>query len=253
MSFHQTLRQGAPLITTFVKTPHPMVVELLGGTGLDAILLDGEHSTFGVAEMDSAILAARAVGKPILVRVPDERPSDILRILDMGADGVVVPHVSSAEQAAKIVKSAKYGDGGRGFASTTRAGGFGTSGMAAHLAASNEPTVIVQIEDPLAVENIKEIVAVPGVSGVFIGAADLAVAYGVNDLKSPRVVQAVKEVIAAAQDVGMPVAGFAGNIAAAKAQIALGITFVVLGTEHTAMQTYYGSDTLAELRDLSGV
>lgn len=252
MKFHQTLRQGAPLISAFVKTPHQMIVEVLGGTGLDAILLDGEHSAFGLAEIDRAILAARAVNKPILVRVPDERPSGILKILDMGADGVIVPHVSTAEQAAKIVQSATYGDGGRGFATTTRAGAYGTTDLTNHIAAASDPTVIVQIEDPLAVENIDEIVDVAGVSGVFIGAADLAVAYGVNDLKAPRVVQAVEDVIAAAQKKGMPVASFAGNAAAAKSLIALGVTLIILASEHSAIQAFYAPETLADLRNTAG-
>jgi 2-keto-3-deoxy-L-rhamnonate aldolase RhmA len=247
MTFHQIMRQGTPLVATFVKTPHHVIVEVLGGTGLDAILLDAEHSTFGFHEIDRAILAARATHKPVLVRLPDERPSGILNILDMGADGIIIPHISTAEQAQAVVTSALYGDGGRGFATTTRAGAYGRNGMAAHLDASSQPTIIVQIEDPLAVENIESICAVPGISGVFIGPADLAVAYGVNDTAAPRVIEAVDHVIAIARKSGVPVASFASNHTAAKSLIDRGMKLVVLASEHSAMQTYFSDDALAKL------
>ncbi len=253
MSFHDRLQQGAPLLATFVKTPHHMVVEVLGGTDLDALILDCEHAPFDLSEIDRAILAARAMAKPILARLPDDRPAGILKLLDMGADGVVVPHVSSARQAEAIVRAARYGDGGRGFATTTRAGRYGRAGMADHLAASATPTILVQIEDPAAVDNIREIVAVPGVSGVFIGPADLAVAYGTNDPAAPRVAQAVAEVIAAARDRNLPVASFAGSFDAAQAFFAQGMALVALASEHTAMQSFFASDALARLRGARGL
>lgn len=248
MSFHDRLQQRTPLLATFVKTPHPMVIEVLGGTDLDALVLDCEHSPFDLADIDRAVLAARAVGKPILARLPDDRPAGVLKLLDMGADGVVVPHVSSAAQARAIVQAAQYGDGGRGFATTTRAGVYGRSGMAEHLAASASPTLLVQIEDPAAVEAIDDIAAVTGISGVFIGPADLAVAYGVNDLSAPPVVDAVARVIAAAQRHNLPVASFASSFEAARSLYQRGVSFVALASEHTAMQSYFSAEALSDLR-----
>ncbi|SFH38463.1 HpcH/HpaI aldolase family protein [Sulfitobacter dubius] len=248
MSFHQRLRKGPPLITTFVKTPHHMVIEVLGATGIDAILLDAEHSVFGPAELDRAILAARSTATPVLVRIPDDRPSSVLQVLDMGADGVIVPHISTAEQARLVVQSARYGIEGRGFATTNRAGAFGRTKMPEHLKASSEPTVIVQIEDPDAVDNIDSITDVDGLSGVFIGPADLAVAYGENDITAPRVIAAVDHVISVAGQKNVPIASYAAKIDAAKGLIKKGMTLVVLATEHTAMQEFFSEDKISSLR-----
>lgn len=248
MIFHDRLQQGTPLLATFVKTPHHMVVEVLGGTDLDALILDCEHAPFDLSEIDRAILAARAMAKPILARLPDDRTAGILKLLDMGADGFVVPHVTSARQAEAIVRAAHYGNGGRGFATTTRAGRYGRVGMADHLAAGAAPTILVQIEDPEAVDNITEIVAVPGLSGVFIGPADLAVAYGCNNPVAPSVAQAVARVVGAARERNLPVASFAGSFDAAQAFFEQGMTLVALGSEHSAMQSFFASDALTRLR-----
>ena len=100
------IRAREPLVGTFLKTPHYGVVEALGGTGLDFVILDGEHAGFGLAQMDACVLAARAVGLPCLARITSCTPADILRVLDLGADGIFVPHVMTGEQAAAIAKAA---------------------------------------------------------------------------------------------------------------------------------------------------
>lgn len=248
MIFHTRMKQHSPLLATFVKTPHPMVIEVLGGTALDALILDCEHSPFDIADIDRAILAARSVAKPILARLPDDQPSGFLRLLDMGADGVVVPHVSTAKQARDIVQAIHYGNGGRGFATTTRAGNYGRVGMRDHLKDSSNPTILVQIEDPVAVENIDEIVTVTGLSGVFIGPSDLAVAYGDNDPSAPRVIEAMKKVISAAQKVALPVACFSSSADMTKSLYERGVTLVVFASEHAAIQSFFSVEAVASLR-----
>ncbi|WP_353298942.1 HpcH/HpaI aldolase family protein [Sulfitobacter pacificus] len=248
MTFHHRLKQGMPQLATFVKTPHPMVIEVLGGTDLDALILDCEHSPFGMADIDRAILAARAVGKPILARLPNDQFSSFLKVMDMGAEGIVVPHVSTAQKARDIVQALHYGNGGRGFATTTRAGDYGRVGMKDHLLANADPTILVQIEDPAAVDNIDDIVAVPGISGVFLGPADLAVSYGVNDPTGPRVVDAMTKVITAARKAALPVVCFASSPDIAKSLYARGVTLVVLASEHTAIQNFFSAEAVAHLR-----
>jgi len=239
MTFFNALRSKTPLVGTFIKTPHHSVVEALGGSGLDFFILDGEHSTFGITEIDRSVLAARYVQKPVLVRLTDDRAADILRVLDVGADGFLIPHVTSGDQAAAIVRAANYGENGRGYSATNRAGEYGRRSMPDHLAASANPVIIPQIEDPVAVDNIEEIVAIEGITALFVGPADLAVAYGVNDLKSPRVTQAVDHVIAVATKAGLPVATFAPSMADASALFARGISVVAVASEHKPMQDFF--------------
>lgn len=248
MTFHERLKLNRPLLATFVKTPHPMIIEVLGGTDLDALILDCEHSPFDMADIDRAILAARVVGKPILARLPDDHPTGFLKLLDMGADGVVVPHVSTGKQARDIVQRIQYGHGGRGFATTTRAGNYGRVGMQDHLNASDQPTILLQIEDPTAVDNIEDIVSTPGISGIFIGPADLAVAHGLTDQNDPQVIESMTRVIAAARQKELPVACFARNLDGAKSLYVRGVTFVTLASEHTAIQSFFSADMIGPLR-----
>jgi 2-keto-3-deoxy-L-rhamnonate aldolase RhmA len=248
MSLADALRAGAPLIGTFIKTPHPMIVEALGATGLDFVILDAEHSTFGITEIDRCGLAARAVGKPWLVRLADDRPADILRVIDCGADGVLIPHAITAEQVTRIVRSARFGEGGRGYSATNRAGDYGQRTMAQHLAASADPVVVPQIEDPVAVDNIEKIAAVEGVSALFVGPADLAVAFGVTDLGDPKVTQAVDHIIAVASGASIPVATFASSMDQVPGLLARGVQMIAVASEHKPMQMFFGVDTIAKAK-----
>ena len=233
------IRAREPLVGTFLKTPHYGVVEALGGTGLDFVILDGEHAGFGLAQMDACVLAARAVGLPCLARITSGTPADILRVLDLGADGIFVPHVMTGEQAAAIAKAAHYGAGGRGYAASNRAGNFGRVPMKQHLQNAKNVIVVAQIEDPEGVDNASAIAAVDGIDACFVGVADLAVAYEVYDLKADKVQAAIDTVVSACADKAMSVSSFAPDMAGVKALTDRGVTMVAVGSEHKAMQDWF--------------
>ncbi len=204
-TFRKRLANGEPLIGTFIKTPSSIVAEVMGYSNLDVFCVDTEHAPFGRLELDLCIGAFRVADKPSLVRIADHSAKEIRSALDSGATGIVVPHVTSAEQAAAIVKAAHFGDGGRGYAGSSRAANFTTKSMAEHLADSREQTtVIVQIEDIAALDNVKEIANVDGVDCLFIGRADLAVAMQKN-VSDDDVIAAVKGICRDAQEVGAAV------------------------------------------------
>ena len=118
------------LVGTWIKTPSPIVCEVLGKSGLDALCLDAEHAPFGWLELDACITATRAGGLTPLVRVPSSNSAAILNALDCGATGVVVPHVKSAEDAEAVCLRSLHGPGGRGYSGATRAAGFGGKALA---------------------------------------------------------------------------------------------------------------------------
>lgn len=211
-SFRKRLTSGDALIGTFIKTPSPVIAEILGLTDLDVIAIDVEHAPFGRVELDLCIAALRAADMPSLVRVADDSPTEIRNALDSGATGIVVPHVTSAEQAAAIVRAAHFGEGGRGYAGSSRAAAYTTKSMADHLAESQEQTtVIVQIEDIAALDHVAQIAAVDGVDGLFVGRADLAVAMQ-EDVSDKAVIATVQDICAAAQSEGTVVGMFTPNI-----------------------------------------
>ncbi len=211
-AFNQRLKNGDPLIGTFLKTPSSIVAEILALSRLNVVCIDTEHAPFGRLELDQAIAALRAADMPSLVRVADDTSTQIRNALDSGATGILVPHVTNANQARAIVKAAHFGDGGRGYAGSPRASGYTTKSMQEHLADSHEQTAIVlQIEDIPALDEVKAIAAVDGVDCLFIGRADLAVAMQ-KSASDEAVVAAVNNICADCRAVGRAVGMFTPNL-----------------------------------------
>ena len=212
VSFRDRLRNGDLLAGTWVKTPHPHGVEVLSLSSLDCLVLDAEHAPFDRRDLDACIFAARAGGKPVLVRPASAEPEQLLNALDCGADGVIVPHIRSAEEARAVVRACHYGPGGRGFAGSTRAAGYTTKGMARHREAARDTTIIAQIEDADALDEIDAIAAVAELDALFIGRADLTISLGAATPDDPVVVKAVEQICAAGQRAGRTVGMFLGRV-----------------------------------------
>ncbi len=230
--FKSVIKSGS-LVGTFVKTPHPHIIEVLAFAELSFIVLDAEHAPFDRTSLDSCILAARASQLPCIVRVENSLPSTILNALDCGATGVQVPHVCSAQQAKELVKVSHYGKGGRGYAGSSRAAQYATKPMPQHLSDSKEDTVLIaQIEDPEGVENIDEIASVEGIDALFIGQVDLTVAYGAKSVTDAKVREASIKIIQAAMANNKPVGMFVATAEQAKDWKELGVSFFCIGSEH---------------------
>lgn len=223
---------GGPLVGTFLKTPAHDLVELLALTGLDFLCLDAEHAPFDANRMDACLAVGRALGFPVLVRVASAEGPWIGQALDMGAAGVVVPHVMDVEGAQAVVRRARYGHGGRGFAGGVRGAGLGTQTMAETLARTGEPLVIAQIEDPEAVDAVEAIAAVPGLDGLFLGPADLSVAHGETATGGPALEAALPRVGAAARAHGLVYASFVRDVAGAEAWRTHGMQMFFVASEH---------------------
>jgi 2-keto-3-deoxy-L-rhamnonate aldolase RhmA len=181
--------------------------------------------------MDACLAMARALDVPCLVRVPSASPEYLLQALDSGAVGVVVPHVATAEIARDLARAARFGHGGRGYAGSTRWAGFATQGMDAVRAQEAEVVVIAQIEEPEAVEDIDAIAAVEGIDGLFLGPADLTVAYGTAD----KLGAALEAVGAAAQAHFKAFMSFVPNADAARDWRRYGMTMFYVASEHGFM------------------
>jgi 4-hydroxy-2-oxoheptanedioate aldolase len=177
-----------------VKMPAPATLELAAYTGFDFALIDTEHGLADGRELEHHLRAADAAGLDCLVRVGGYRGAEVLRALDSGAAGVVVPHVRSAVEAGAAVRSAHYPPvGNRGLATSTRAGKHGTALLSEHVAAAFESTVVIaQVEDGGALEHVVSIASTPNLDGVFIGPTDLSVSLGLpGEFDHPRVLEAI--------------------------------------------------------------
>lgn len=223
-------------VGTFVKTTSPQCIEILGGAGLDFSVLDAEHAPFDRATLDLALMAGRSVNLPLFVRVLERTAAGLLSVLDMGAAGVLVPHVDTAEDAREVVAHCRYVDGDRGYSSSPRAAGYGALGMKEAIRQGDRNVVIAQIESVQAVQNAAAIAAVEGVAGLFIGRADLALSMGLDNAQDARVIEATESVIrvglASAKTVGM----FVGSHTEREKYRALGVRWFIQGSDQSMLR-----------------
>ena len=231
VGFRERLLAGDLLAGTWVKTPHPHVVEVLALSSLDVLVLDAEHAPFDRGSLDQCIMAARAGGKPVLVRPASAAPEQILNALDCGADGVILPHIRTAQEAAEAVKACHYVSGGRGYAGSSRAAGYTTKGMAGHRAAAKAVIVIAQIEDVEGVDNIDAIARVEGIDALFIGRADLTIAYSAETPDDAVVVAAVHRIVAAGKASGRTTGMFLGRVSDVPLWRDEGASLFILGSD----------------------
>jgi 2-keto-3-deoxy-L-rhamnonate aldolase RhmA len=232
------LLAGEHLLGTFVKTPTSHATEMLGLLGFDFVVFDKEHAPLGHAALDVMILAARASNITPIVRVGDHGIPDILSVLDCGALGVLVPHVSTPEKAREIAAACRYRGGTRGFANTTRAGEFGGLSFREHMDRSDdEIACIAMIEDLSAIPVIDEILAVDGIDAIFIGRGDLTAALGAPSMTSPETQAVAEKVLAAARRVDKRVIMLSPDREDALAMARLGATAFLVSSDHGFMRS----------------
>ncbi len=235
MTLKSKLRAGDPLVGTFLKTPSPMICEVLGGSDLDLICLDAEHSPFDRRDIDGCIAACRAAGMPVIVRPQSASPEQILNALDCGADGILAPHIATVKAAEALVAAGTYGKA-RGYAGSSRSAGYGGRTMQQQIEASNASvSLIAQIEDAEALEGLDDLFAVEGLDAFFIGRADLTVSMGFDTPSHPAVVDAVAAICEAGQKAGRTVGMFTGNLDEIPKWRALGASLFLLGSDHSFM------------------
>ena len=231
--FRRRLTGGQHVLGTFIKIPTSHTTEIIGGLGYDFVIIDQEHAPFDRGTIDIACLAARAVGTAAIVRVAEPTAAAILSVLDVGATGVMIPHVSSPEKAKEMAAACRHRGGKRGFASTTRAGSYGGAGFEDHIGQQDsEVTCIAMIEDEAALKHLAGIAAVKGVDAFFIGRGDLTAAMGVDGMK-----KAVLEITAAARTAGMRTIALVSSRDDARAMRDLGVTGFLASNDQNFMKS----------------
>jgi 2-dehydro-3-deoxyglucarate aldolase/4-hydroxy-2-oxoheptanedioate aldolase len=195
----ETLKEGGLVIGTFLsEVRNPNVAYMLAQCGYDYFIIDNEHGTFSTETVSNMIAAARGAGISVIVRVPEIRRETILKPLDSGAAGILVPQVNTADQAREVIVHAKYPpEGERGAVLRRAHSRYGRMDAAEYLKQANEDTFIaVQAENPVAIENLEEIATVPGIDCIFVGPFDLSVSLGIpGQVTHPREVKAIDRVI----------------------------------------------------------
>ncbi len=202
----QALRAEQPVFGLFCSTPVPIVVEMIGCAGFDFVIIDTEHALVNPETLENMVRAADVVGLTALVRVPDASSGAILRALDAGAGGVVVPRVRSLDDAQRAVTASRYyPDGERGL-NAGRTAEFGKIDLNGYVQMANrEILVVLMIEDRQGVEALPEILSVPGIDLILEGAADLSQSLGIPwQTRHPLVREALQRIQTTARQHDVP-------------------------------------------------
>lgn len=229
----------------WVCTGEPLVAEICAGGGLDWLLIDMEHGPNGLESVLAQLQAVAAYPVSPVVRVPSNDAVVIKQVLDLGAQNLFVPMVSSADEARRAVAAVRYPPRGRrgvGSALARSARWNRVDGYLEH--ADEHVSLFVQVETVQGVEAAGEIAAVDGVDGVFVGPSDLAASMGLLGQQThPDVTAAVLRAFDAVRGEGVPVGVNAFDPAVADAYLAAGASFVLVGADVALLAR--GSEALA--------
>ena len=231
-AFKQALKAGRAQIGLWSSLSSNYTVEVIAGAGFDWILLDMEHSPNDLESLLAQLQAAAPYPAHPVVRVPWNDRVTIKRVLDVGAQSLLVPYVSTPQEATAAVSSMRYPPAGaRGVAGTTRATRFGRVRDYARRA-HEELCLLVQVETPAALDNIEAICAVEGIDGVFIGPADLHASLGfpgevANAAVKPRIDEAIRRIRKAGKAPGI----LTPSEADARHWLQCGALFVAVGAD----------------------
>lgn len=233
--FLQQLGPGAPCkFGTWVKLGTLETLEMLAIAGFDFVVVDMEHAPHTLESAYRLIVGAQGFGMGALVRLPDAGGALVQRILDSGADGVLVPRVRSVTQARAIADGMRLGaQGSRGLGITSRAGHWGLKSTPDYVAEGNRDVFRgVQLEDAEALRDAAQILAVDGINAAFVGPGDLALSTG-KPANHPDNAELIDGLLATCRERGLPCGTAVGDAAAAREARERGFGFVMVSNDCT--------------------
>lgn len=213
---------------------NPNIVRIFQRAGYDFLIVDNEHGYFNYTDLAAMIGIANGFNIPIIIRVPGTGREAIIKVLDMGADGILVPMVSTLEQAEEVVRYSKYTPVGSRGVSTTRAHtNYGVSDLREYMDRANrEKIVCIQFENRTALENADAIARLEGIDALFIGPNDLAADLGKpGEVSSEEVLSAVDMVGELGKKLGKPTGIITGNKDLMRRCMSAGFEFFSYGSE----------------------
>lgn len=252
MRVNQTLakwRAGQKTVGGWLSLSNTHTAEKLAHAGFDWLCVDLQHGLLDYRDLLHMLPAISTTQTTPFVRVSGNHASEIMKVLDAGAMGVIVPLVNDQSEAQAAVSACQYPPEGTRSFGPTRAALYAGQGYAAQ--ANHEIACIVMIETRAGIENLESIVATPGLGGVFIGPADLGLALGLpplGDTEAPEHVAAVSRILRVCKESNMPVGIYCSGREFARKRLEMGFDFVSLNNDAGFMMQAVTRD-LAALRD----
>ncbi|MEK3706471.1 aldolase/citrate lyase family protein [Paenibacillus sp. FSL R7-0198] len=237
----EKIARKQPVYGLFVSIPHPVIIEMIGHAEYDFVIIDLEHAPTSMESVEELVRAAELVGLTPLVRISKVERAEILKVLDCGAQGIVIPHVEQLEQVEEAIRYAYYHPVGMRSLNSGRPGVFGKYPLTEYIGEANEQLMVVpMIESVEGVRQSAQILSHPQVSFVLEGAADLSQSLGVPwQTEHPDVRHALDELHATAQQCEVPYATVTRGVGDMSIWVERGVHIYVLGDDrNTAFRAY---------------
>lgn len=245
-AFTQRLRNGDLLIGTLISLNSPEIAEILSHIDYDWLFIDAEHGAFNPQQTQSMLQAAGET--PCVIRIPAGDDVWIKKALDIGAAGIIVPQVHTAEQAEQIINQCKYSPAGNRGVGIGRAHTYGIDFENTIKNANDETAVILQAESRAAIDNIEDIVKVPGLDAILIGPYDLSASLGrIGEVDHPEVQNAINRIADVCKAANIKLGYFGINASAVKPAMENGFTLITVGVD-TLFIIKAATETLEELK-----
>jgi len=232
----EMMKQGRPCVGIFAVTASPAIIEAIGYSGLDFVIIDCEHaalSSYG-AELEECVRAAYAADITPLVRVTENEKGMILKALNFGAKGVIVPHVNTKEDAERLVRASRFApEGRRSSAPPVRAAKYGFTPFGEFWKQQNKENLVIPlIEEKEAVQELGRILEVRGLDVIFYGPFDLSMTLGLDGVTDhPTIWKGLDETVKLCKRKGVPVANLCWDIGSAAESIKRGAQMIALGVD----------------------
>ncbi|MFA5181668.1 MAG: aldolase/citrate lyase family protein [Syntrophales bacterium] len=233
------LKAGERVFGTWSMLASPAVMNAIGHAGVDFIIIDMEHGPMSFETVESQIYATESAGCTPIVRLGDANEQTILHALEIGAQSLMVSHVSTPDEAARIVKATRYyPEGERGISLFTRRHGYSDEGFAEKLRYANEQMFVgVLVEGEEGLNQLEKICEVENLNMVYLGIYDISQSVGVpGDVKNPKVIKIVRDCVNMIKEKGL----IAGSVAPDRDYIQLlvetGFLFVSYRTDSAVMR-----------------
>ena len=248
LDLKRKINKGEPTVGLFIKIPCAHVVEMLEPAGIDFVVLDAEHASFSTETIDKCIMAGKCAGIEVLVRVRSLQSSEIQSVLDMGAAGIVVPHITCEDDVINAVASARYFDGKRGFSTSHRAAGFGSMSMDSFRDLSDRSVIVIgQIEDADALLSIDKILSASRLDALFIGPIDLSISLGVTDPSHHLVETSIEKICEVCREADHRLGIFVATPESVQKHLSEGISLFFVGTDQTLL-SHAANDMVEKFR-----
>jgi 4-hydroxy-2-oxoheptanedioate aldolase len=233
------LRNGKIVVTAKLNLDGKRAPDLIAGSGFDCLWLDMEHAPNDISEIESQIYSSKANGAEVIVRVKRGSYSSLIQPLEAGANGIMVPHVMSAEDAKEIAMRTRFHPiGRRPLDGGNSDNSYGAECSEEYIRKANSETIIIlQVEDPEPMEELDKIAAIEGYDILFFGPGDYSHALGMpGRLDAPEIEEARRKIAKTALKHGK-IAGTTGSPDNLEALIQMGYTYINVASDVHILRT----------------